>query len=430
MIATGLAPRAVAATIARTALGGGMLRGMLDPGDWLGMKPALNPAASPLALRHVPDSGEAKLRIGVGAGVLLAAAFVAWLFRDDGFVVFVACGFAAFALANLAYGVMQTGFEKSLLIDGGVVSVKTRTLLGRREWREPLDSYRGVRLRERHLRRGAIGDVESTKTYHIVELAHADPSRTLPLYVRADGPPPRDVQEAFARRFGLPALSPDGSGEIARAPGALARGLAQAAPRDPGPPPSGVAVSRSGDEIRIAVGPGRRWLAFAKLFWLALPLLFGGFVFLLDPVMGLVAGGMAALFVLLILGLGRLMGGGEEAASSAVVVDAGTIRIEHPRRARLRRLPAGPERRLRRDAVEQVRVDSYASHSSRNDGQPIHHARLLIEADSGRLELIAGQFDGGKLEWVRDYLAGVVLPATTPSSPSASAAPLAAGPPR
>lgn len=404
-----------------------MLRGLLDPGDWLGMRPALDPSAAPLALRRVPNPGEAKLRIVVGVAVLLAAAFVSWLFWDDGFVVFVACGFGAFALANLAYGVMQTGFEKSLLIDDGMVVVKTRTLLGRREWREPLANYRGVRLWERHLRRGTIGNVEPAKTYHIVELAHEDPGRTLPLYVRADGPPPRDVQKAFARRFGLPALSPDGGREIVRAPDALDRGLAQTAPRDPGPPPSGVAISRSGDEIRIAVGPGRRWLTFAKLFWLALPLLFGGIIFLLDPLMGLVAGAMAALFVLLMLGVGRLMGD-RGVPASVIVVDAGTIRIEHPRFGRFSRAPMGPQKRLRRDAIEQVRVDAYTSHPSWRDGQPSYHARLLIEGDGDRLELIAGPFDRGKLEWVRDYLAGAAPPTTRPSSPSASAARSAAAP--
>lgn len=398
-----------------------MLRQLFDPGDWLGMKPALDPAASPLALHYAPAPGEWKLRIGVGAGVLAVVAIVVAGFRADGFVVFVACGFGFLGLLNLVYGVVQSGFEKSLLVTDSLVVVATRSRLrGRREWQEALARYRGVRLREHHLRRDTVGNVESTKTWHVIELVHDDPRRTLPLHVREDGAPPRDVQEAFARRFGLPALAPDREGEVARPVEALDRPLAATgAPRDPGPPPSGVRVTRTGDEIRITVGLGRTGRRLVALFWCALPLAFGLLVHPLDPWMGVVAGGLSALFVATIFGLARLVHGGAE-RPRALVIDAATIRIEAPRPrggvlARwLRRLPERPADTLRRGAVEQVRVDTVTSHASRDGGAPSHHARLVIEGDEGRLTLVATAFDGAKLAWVRDYLTGVVLPGSRP----------------
>jgi len=395
-----------------------MLRQLFDPGDWLGMKPALDPAASPLALQYAPAPDEVKLRILVGAGVLAVVAGLVALFREDGFLVFVACGFGFFGLLNLVYGLVQSGFEKSLLVTDSLVMVTTRTWLrGRREWQEPLASYRGVRLREHHLRRETVGNVESTKTYHVVELVHDDPRRTVPLHVREDGAPLRDVQEAFARRFGLPALATDREGEVARPVSELDRPLAARAPAcDPGPPPSGVSLTHQGDEIRIAVGLGRTGRRFVALFWCALPLAFGLVVYQLDPWMGVFAGGMVALFVGMIFGLARLVVGRDD-RPRAIVIDATSIRIDDPGPPSTflsRWLPRpAPERAactLRRDAVEQVRVDSYTSHSSHDEGAPIHHARLVIEGDGGRLTLVATAFDGAKLAWVRDYLAGVVLP--------------------
>jgi hypothetical protein len=395
-----------------------MLRQLFDPGDWLGMKPALDPAATQLELRFAPAAGEVKLRIAVGAGVLAVVAIVVTLLREDGFLVFVACGFGFFGLLNLVYGIVQSGFEKSLLVTDSLVMVTTRSWLrGQRDWREPLASYRGVRLREHHLRRGTVGNVESTKTYHVVELVHDDPRRTVPLHVREDGAAPRDVQEAFARRFGLPALAPDREGEVARAVGELDRPLAAApAARDPGPPPSGVTLTQRGDELRITVGLGRTGRGLVTLFWCALPLAFGVLVYQLDPWMGIVAGGMVTLFVGMILVLGRLVAGRDD-RPRAIVIDAATIRIDEPRppgtfltRWLPRPIPERAARRLRRDAVEQVRVDTYTSHSSRDEGAPTYHARLVIEGDEGQLTLVATAFDGAKLAWVRDYLAGVVLP--------------------
>ena len=62
-----------------------------------------------------------------------------------------------------------------------------------------------------------------------------------------------------------------------------------------------------------------------------------------------------------------------------------------------------------REAIEQIRVDTYTSHNSGSShgsghGGSTGHGRLLIEGDGGRLSYIGTQFDRKKLEWVRDYL--------------------------
>lgn len=400
------------------------LRGLVDPGDWIGMKPQLDPSSSVLSLDHKPDPFEIKLRIGVGLFVVTVVAIIV-TFLDDGLAIFVACGFGFFGLLNLILGVVKSRFEKSMLFTGREVIVKTQGLFGREDWREPIDAYRGVLMREQHLGEQGVGTINSTKTYHVVELAHRSIARTLPLYVREGGDPPRDIQEAFARRFDLPALAPDSDGVAERAADALDLPIAGQPAADPGPPPSGVTLRSEDGATRITVGQGRLGAVITLVFWIAIPLVFGGIGFMIEPIAGLMAGGMAVFFVLLMLGLGAMMGGNSKDRRPALVVEAEQVWIDRPKQddrlGRLVRrilsavsghaLGAGkpPPETMPRNSVEQIRVDTYTSHRSASSSDTGHagatvHARLVIEGDGGRLAFVGSQFDRRKLEWVRDYL--------------------------
>lgn len=396
-----------------------LIKSVFDPGDWLAMKPALDPAAKSLSLNHRPDPFHVKLQIGVGAGVLLTVALVIYFLGEEGMIVFVACGFGAVALFNLVYGIIQSRFEKALVITDTMVLAQTRSLLGLNKWQEPLSNYRGVVMREERIRQQSVGNDSASATFHIIELAHPRPDRTVPLVVRLEGKPPRDLQEAFARRFALPALAPDESGEAARPPDALdVPIIRQSVPAaDPGKPPSGVVTTREGGTVRIVVGPGRLMRAFALMSWLAIPLIFGFVAGLADPEFAYIAFGMALVFVLLVLGIGAFLGSGDRPRS--ICIDAQRVWIDAPRddvrRSMLERIarrfgPAGSSFDLNRGGqlrsldlrdVEQIRVDHRTSHGS--SGSSVH-ARLVIEGDTGRLDHDATQFDGAKLEWVRDYL--------------------------
>ena len=402
---------------------------LLNPGDWLAVKPQLDPKATALQINYAPGRAEVKLRIWVGLVVLTIVCAVVYFFSQDGFVVFVACGFGFFGLLNLIYGVIQSGFSMSLLITSSEVVVDYKTLLGRKQWSEWLQKYRGVLLRERQVREDDVGSMSWGKDYHIIELAHEDAAKTVPLYVQEGGAPPRDIQEDFARRFGLPALTPDSSGERARAVAEFGRSLSdQGVPvADPGPPRSGVQLRQQGHTTRLTIGPSRLGQNLVRLFWLSLPLVFGALVYQLDPMMGYVAAGMTALFVLMMLGIGKLMGR-KEKDRRAICIDPERVWIDEPEQGEravaglMRRtvgrlsgiaIPAPPPpspSSLPRSAIEQVRVDLYTSHSNGGGGLqddrygPTHHPRLLIEGAARRLEYIGAQFDRKKLEWVRDYL--------------------------
>ena len=153
--------------------------------------------------------------------------------------------------------------------------------------------------------------------------------------------------------------------------------------------------------------------------------LFGGIGFMLDPQAGLMAGGMAVLFVAIMLGLSRLVGGKSRKQESALVLEPDRIWIDRPQRdewlSKLgrriltaisgRQIEGGerPEETIARQAIEQIRVDTYTSHYSGTSSSSCHggstvHDRLVIEGDGGRIAYIGSQFDKRKLEWVRDYL--------------------------
>ena len=234
----------------------GPLSRLLDPGDWLAIKPQLDPQTPTLHLSHTPSAGEVKLRIRLGLTVLVIVSIVSFFVWDDGFAVFIASGFGFFGLLNLIYGVIQSGFAMTMRITQVEVAVDSKTLFGSRNWREPIKAYRGVLLRESHLRENSVGNMPSTKRYHIIEMAHDDGAKTVPLYVSEGGEPPRGIQEAFARRFGLPALSPDCSAESARSFTRLNRPLRDPGTpaADPGPPPSGIALEQKGGATRITIG--------------------------------------------------------------------------------------------------------------------------------------------------------------------------------
>ncbi|MBM3748483.1 MAG: hypothetical protein FJW34_22110 [Acidobacteria bacterium] len=401
----------------------------LDPGDWLAVKPKLDPQATALEIRYSPGRFEVRLRIGVGLLVLGIFSTIVYFSGGDVFTIFITFGLGLFGLLNLIYGVIQSGFSMYLLITASEVAVDRKTLLGRRQWREWLNRYRGVVLRERQVRESDVGTMAWGTHYHIIELAHDDPAKTVPLYVQESGAPPRHIQEAFARRFGLPALSPDSSGEIARQVAELGRSLSEqgAVVPDPGRPPSGVQLRQRNGTTRLTIGNTRLGQSLVWLFWVALPLVFGALVYQLDPIMGYVAAGMAALLVLTILGIGKLMGRKEE-DQRAICIDGERVWIvqgerREPALAGLMRrtvsrvsgvelpgLPSAPPSSLPRSAIEQVRVDRYTSHGAGgggfqdDDDGPTFHPRLLIEGKAGTLEYIAAQFDRKKLEWIRDYL--------------------------
>jgi hypothetical protein len=344
--------------------------------------------------------------------MLAVAAGVGYALRDDTFGLFGAGVLALFALLNLLAAALSAGFEMDVSVRPDEVVYSSKWIGRTTAWREPLSQYRGVLLREEHLRDRGVGNIESTKTKYVVELLHEELDKTIPLLVKAEGEPPRAEQETFAARFRLPALAIDAQDVVLRE--------APAAARDPGPPPPGVWLENPNGVTRVIIGSSSRTKWLTALFWVLPPLGFGALAYQIEPVAGYAAAAMAALFVLMIFGASRLLHGKASDERAAICLNVERIWVERPgmdapqwidaaRTALAEAIaPDAPRESLPlesmpRNAVQQVRVDVYVSHGSDSSGGT-PHARLLIEAEAARLEYIGTQFEGKKLEWVRDYL--------------------------
>jgi len=353
------------------------LGGLLNPGDWLAMKPRIEPTLSPFEYRFRPDPGEVRLRFWVG-GVVLAAAAVAWFMMDDAVALAMAVVFGLFAVLNLAYAVTQSRFSYELTISSFEVTVKARTLFGARDWRERLSAYQGVLLREEEFTESSSSQsrIKTVKRYYIVELFHEDEAKRVPLYVVEGGPAPHAVQEAYGKRFNLPALTPDLEG-VARA-GRPARGA------DPGPPPPTVEFREIGDVVSLSLRSGRAGRVALIAFWLLLPVGLGSFLYQIDPEFGLLGGAMAFVFVALLLGLSWLMT--RKKLPWGLCLSGRAVWIGPS--------DAPVPSRLAYQAVTRVRADR-----AQRGGY-----RLVIEGPNHRLESGGTAAHRSAIEWMRDYL--------------------------
>ncbi len=359
-----------------TGKGSGVpISALLNPGDWLGMKPRIDPGLTPFEFHYRPDGAEIRLRAWVGSIVLAGALIAAWWNWGDWVAVFIGFGVGLLAVLNLVYAALQSRFSLDLAISSFEVSMKTRTVFGERHWREGLRAYRGILLRDEELDGDSVG-TKTVKRYYIVELYHEDASKTVPLYVTEGGPAPHEIQQAFGRRFNLPLLT-SGMEGVARA-GQATRGI------DPGPAPAGVHISEDGGVTCMSLRAGFASRLLIIGFWLLAPAGIGLLVYQIEPELGTFAGAGAAGFFLLLLLLHWLMNRNTPARGLCI----------GPRGVWIGAMNARSPVTLWFGTIRNVRAD-------RGRGG---RYRLIIEESHRRLQFSGGSFDRPKIEWMRDYL--------------------------
>ena len=412
----------------------------LGPGSWIAVKPKIDPDVWPIHDVYTPDPFALRLRLGIGFGVpaLVALAIFA-LDVSDGFTLLVLGGFALIASIQLMFGFAQIGYRRELWIDDRRVRFASRGLLGRRSFDEPLTAYTGVLLRSEQLADNGVGRQVGTRHYQIIELTHADPARSIPLWVDEGIDPPREVHARMAARLGLPALLPDltrdGVALAPRGSGAppLGRVAAMHHAPDPGPPPPGVTVVRVSDRVRLTVQSpeGSAWVGIAagSLVVIAVAVLLYN---LLSPderwivilgLLGMIAFmvGVARVAHRVLVAIGLLDRSEDLGPRQELWIDASRIAVvTRPRnlprlaaRLLLRAVPRAHaearERSVLVDAIEDIRVDRYTAYSSGSGegaGSGSLHTHsgciLLIDAPDGQLRFGAGH-DERALRFVRDF---------------------------
>ena len=107
----------------------------------------------------------------------------------------------AMAMAVIASSVYWLKRGRRVHFSDDSVSVRETKWGLESAWSAPYSAFEGVLLRERTLRART-----RTRTFHIVELRHPDPSKSLPIHIALDEPLPVEVWARAAETLGLPSL--------------------------------------------------------------------------------------------------------------------------------------------------------------------------------------------------------------------------------
>ncbi len=302
--------------------------------------------------------------------------------------------FPLIGLGLILGGLYQLTVRRTLNITRTRVSFGERTPLGRRNWQEPLSAYKGIR----HYTR-VIKSKNSSTTYQIVELAHQNPARAVPLFVQPGMKMPRQKIEDYASALELSVMG--GTGQAARHADDLDKSIRELSaegkfenrfdPNSPIPPTLKILTSGSGEdaELKITILAPRipRALQFAMII---IPVLFGGVASLGNN-------------SLIPLGIGLVV---LVAAILAILRDRRTPRIVRINRNSITGeagLAGGktPPKTIPFGSVEEVYVRRDANGRGQN---------IVVAGDHATIAIGAG-LPAKSLEWLRGYIAAAILTA-------------------
>lgn len=347
---------------------------------------------------------------------------------------------AAVACLLALRAVLGRSTRTSVRIADGRVAVQRRSLFGAREWTEPLREYQGVCWTRFaiHERRGENRPTR-TRYRHVLELAHADPRKCLPLVVHETGRANiaatlalakkafaakneneaglraeaeqlgkqagaehlRDKWEALAARLGLPAIDARDGVETRRDVEDLDKSVRQLAEegkidtrRDSVPPPPSLeteAIGSPSDPER----PGVR-IVIRAAHSPILIYIFGG------------VGGLMAVSGIVSLQFGLTLGGlvfgalavflfwqGRNNPRTLTLTD-GEMRYEDPNvQSRSFTLPLA--------GIESIELRDRDTESANERTLKLQGKELLISSDQGEYPAGAGLSDDA-LDWLRRYL--------------------------
>lgn len=166
--------------------------------------------------------------------------------------------FAWVGIAILLGGVHLAIMRKEVRLDAESVTVRTRGLVGRKAWTEPLSAYRGVMLRSKW---EAGGRNQQAYQVFLVELQHEDPKKTVEIFQSRSDKGWHATWREVSLRFRLLALEETPEGVVGSLPEDLEKsvrdkvreGALEIAFDPSAPPPAGLAVqaAEGGLDIRV-----------------------------------------------------------------------------------------------------------------------------------------------------------------------------------
>jgi len=260
------------------------------PRDWENFRVDVEPGIPDQRINLKPKTANT---LNVGAGGVFALGLVVFMHFQDGVGVPVAdsllftAGLVLFGVGAIVWSLLIALSKREVLFTQDGVQVTGRSLIGTEEWQEPYRAYKGVLHREKSV---SQGQNRGSILYQILELVHDDPARNVPLFVESSGTMPRAAWEAYAKWFGLPALSKQGRETVARAHDDLDKSIGELAAEgkietrldySDKSVPKGLHVASErtadGECLRVTISVPRVHLAL-KMFVCGIPVVIGLFV--------------------------------------------------------------------------------------------------------------------------------------------------------
>lgn len=93
-----------------------------------------------------------------------------------------------------------TGGGTDISVNRDRVAFHYRSLLGKHEWTEPLSRYQGVRWKRFAIHEDRASERVRTRYRHVIDLAHPDKNKTVPLFARETGKADVSATIALARK--------------------------------------------------------------------------------------------------------------------------------------------------------------------------------------------------------------------------------------
>jgi hypothetical protein len=355
------------------------------PAAWISRRAEMSPERLPVDVDLSPSRLGAAILCAAGLVLLWSAReFLDEMFRaEQPLLISITAIIPLIGVGLIVAGLVQMYRRQRVRFGESGVEVQERNLTGLRHWSKAYSDYAGVLQRE-HL----VRNKNSSTTYQIIQLCHADPAYDLPLHVDRGDVPPRHLWEAWAARLRLPALQIDDDRITARPAETLNHSLAQqlraghvTAGMGYGPPPKSINVGEDATGLRIDLKPGR-----LPLGWYA--------VLALIPAVFIVAGAMdpdgrpAMLVGLVFLGIVGWLVWKDFSSPRAIRLTRDTVENLDQWRWH-----SGDVETLNAADIEVVRI-----HRSSKGGRVV-----AVESDRGSMHLGQG-LSREDLTWLRDFL--------------------------
>jgi hypothetical protein len=355
------------------------------PGAWISRRPHIAAERLPLDVDLSPSRLGATILCVAGVFVLWSGReFMGDIFRaEELFLVAIASVFPLIGVGLIVAGLVQMYRRQHVRFGDTGVEVSERNLTGLRRWSAAYSEYAGVLQREHTVRRK-----NSSTTYQIIQLCHADPTYDLPLHVEPGYVAPRERWEGWAARLRLPALQIDDDRITGRPADTLDHSLAEqlraghtTAGMGIGSPPESINIGEDGTGLRIDLKHTRLPLAWYAVFAL-IPAVFVA-VGTFDPE------GLPAMVVgLVFLGIIGWLAWKDSASPRAIRLTRDTVENLDEWRWH-----GADAETLNAADIEIVRI-----HQSSKGGRVV-----AVESDRGSMHLGQG-LSREDLTWLRDFL--------------------------